>query len=92
MLEGPDDLFGFDIGISDYLRPFRHFDFYTLRELIHTMRYPAKHESLAVLPVELPTTSRKVGIITLKNRTLSPLAQLFADIARDLAKPLAKIK
>jgi hypothetical protein len=31
-----------------------------------------------------------VGIVTLKNRTLSPLAQLFIDRARDLAKSKAK--
>jgi hypothetical protein len=42
--------------------------------------------------VELPTTRRKIGIITLKNRTLSPSAQLFIEVARELAKPLAEIK
>jgi hypothetical protein len=31
-----------------------------------------------------------VEIITLKNRTLNPLAQLFIDSAREVAKPLAK--
>jgi hypothetical protein len=30
------------------------------------------------------------GIVILKNRTLSPVAQLFADGARKVAKPLAK--
>jgi DNA-binding transcriptional LysR family regulator len=43
-----------------------------------------------VLPVELPTTQRQIGIITLKNRTLSPLAQVFIECAREIAKPLAK--
>jgi hypothetical protein len=28
--------------------------------------------------------------MTLKNRTLSPLAERFIDCARELAKPLAK--
>jgi hypothetical protein len=32
------------------------------------------------------------GIATLKNRTLSPVAQLFIDCAREVAKPLAKRK
>jgi hypothetical protein len=27
------------------------------------------------------------GIVTLKNRTLSPLAQLFIDCAREIASP-----
>jgi DNA-binding transcriptional LysR family regulator len=58
----------------------------------YTMKGPAKHPSLKVLPVELPTTGRRIGIITLKNRTLSPLAQLFIEAARELAKPLAKMK
>jgi DNA-binding transcriptional LysR family regulator len=58
----------------------------------YTMRFPAKQPSLKVLPVKFPTTRRRIGIITLKNRTLSPLAQVFVDVARELAKPLAKIK
>ena len=33
-----------------------------------------------------------VGIVTLKNRTLSPVAQLFIDCAREVAKPLARRK
>jgi hypothetical protein len=33
-----------------------------------------------------------VGIVTLKNRTLSPVAKLFIDHARDVARPLAKKK
>jgi hypothetical protein len=32
------------------------------------------------------------GIVTLKNRTLSPVAQVFIDCAREVAKPLAKRK
>ena len=30
-----------------------------------------------------------IGIITLKNRTLTPVAQLFLECAREAAKPLA---
>ena len=46
------------------------------------------HAAIKVLPVELPTKHRQLGIITLKNRTLSPLAQLFIEHIRDVAKPL----
>ena len=53
------------------------------------LRFPAKHPSLKVLPVELPTTHRQIGIITLKNRTLSPLAKLFIEHAREVAKSIA---
>ena len=54
------------------------------------LKFPAKHEQLRQLPVELPTTRRQIGIITLKNRTLTPLAQLFIECAREVAKPLVK--
>jgi DNA-binding transcriptional LysR family regulator len=54
------------------------------------MQLPSKHPSIKILPVELPTTHRQVGIITLKNRTLSPLAQRFIECAREVAKPLVR--
>jgi hypothetical protein len=31
-----------------------------------------------------------MGIVTLKNRTLSPAVRLFIEQAREVAKPLAK--
>jgi|SRR6185437_10768118 len=43
-----------------------------------------------ILPVRLPTASVPTGIMILKNRTLSPVAQLFIETARKIAKPLAK--
>src|SRR5262249_51220984 len=52
----------------------------------------SKFPSIKILPVELPTTHRPVGVITLKNRVLSPLAQVFLDCAREIAKPLAKAR
>jgi DNA-binding transcriptional LysR family regulator len=48
--------------------------------------------SLKVLPIELPARPGPVGIVTLKKRTRSPLAQLFIDHVREVAKPLAKRK
>src|SRR3954471_3239808 len=54
------------------------------------LRFPTKHALVTVLPVELPTTHRPTGIIRLKNRTLSPVAQLFVECAREVAKPLGK--
>jgi len=53
---------------------------------------PAKHAAIKTLPVELPATHGPIGIIRLKNRTLSPLAELFIECAREVAKPLAKKK
>ena len=45
---------------------------------------------IKVLPVSLPTTRVPNVIVTVKNRILSPVAQLFIEQAREVAKPLAK--
>jgi DNA-binding transcriptional LysR family regulator len=46
--------------------------------------------SLRRLAVKFPARPRPVGVMTLKNRTLSPLAERFIDCAREVAKPLAR--
>ena len=51
-------------------------------------KLPGRHPSVVALPVELPSTRRPVGLVTLKNRTLSPLAQFFLDQVRGVVKPL----
>jgi len=43
-----------------------------------------------LLPIELPPWHLPVSIMTLKNRTLSPMAQLFIDCVTEVAKPLTK--
>ena len=47
---------------------------------------------LKVVPVKLPIQPRPVAIVTLKDRTLSPIAKLFIDCAREVTKPLANAK
>ena len=54
------------------------------------LRFPTRRLDLKVLPVELPLARVPNGIVTLKNRTLSPVARLFIEHAREVAKPLAK--
>lgn len=54
------------------------------------LRFAGKHPPLKVLPVELPSTRGTTGIITLKNRTLSPLARLFIEHTRAVAKEIAR--
>jgi len=56
------------------------------------LRFLTRGSALKVLSVELPTAHRPNGIVTLKGRALSPVAQLFIDSARELAKPMAKRK
>jgi DNA-binding transcriptional LysR family regulator len=62
-----------------------------------SLRLPDRPSFLRALPLELPGTRRPVAIITLKSRTLSPLAQLFAARMRaaiksktDVRKPPAR--
>ena len=57
-----------------------------------SLRFPTRRPDLKVLPVELPMARVPNGIITLKNRALSPVAQLFIEHAREVARPLAKRK
>jgi DNA-binding transcriptional LysR family regulator len=52
----------------------------------------SKSSKITVLPVKLQHARAPVGIVTLKNRTLSPTTQLFIETARDVAKPLARGK
>src|SRR5262245_29316177 len=49
-----------------------------------------KYPSIRVLPVELPTALRQIGVFTLKKRSLSPLAQRVIECARELAKSLTE--
>jgi DNA-binding transcriptional LysR family regulator len=45
---------------------------------------------MKILPVMLADQRTAVGVITMKNRTLSPLAGLFVDCARQVVKPLQR--
>jgi DNA-binding transcriptional LysR family regulator len=47
---------------------------------------------LKVLPIDLPRHPWPVVILTLKNRTLSPVVTAFIDCARATTKPLAKAR
>jgi len=52
------------------------------------LRHNAKQWSLKALPVELGMKPMSVALITLKNKTASPLVQLFADQVRAVAKTI----
>jgi hypothetical protein len=49
----------------------------------------SKDSHLKLLPVRSAKIFRTVGIMTLKNRILSPLAERFIACAREAAKPFA---
>jgi DNA-binding transcriptional LysR family regulator len=54
------------------------------------LKLSAGNPKITALPIDLPTTRRPTGILTFKNRTLSPATQLFIDCARTVAKVFAK--
>ena len=53
------------------------------------LRYNAKQWSLKALPVDLGVKPRSVAIVTLKNRTVSPVVQLFVEHVRAVAKTMS---
>jgi DNA-binding transcriptional LysR family regulator len=52
------------------------------------LRYNAKQWSLKALPIDLGVKPRSIAIVTLKNRTVSPVVQLFVEHLRALAKTM----
>ncbi len=56
------------------------------------LKFLAIRAEIKALPVHLPRARVPNGIITLKTRTLSPVAQLFIDCAREVAKSPEKRK
>jgi DNA-binding transcriptional LysR family regulator len=57
-----------------------------------SLRFPTRRPDLKVLPVELPMRRVPNGIITLKDRALSPVAKLFIEHARQVARTRARGK
>lgn len=55
-----------------------------------TLRLNGKRLGLKALPVRFSIKLGPIGIVTLKNRTISPVSQLFIDCARKLAKTFAE--
>jgi DNA-binding transcriptional LysR family regulator len=55
----------------------------------YAVTFFAKPPSLKILPVELDNARGTMALFTLKNRTLSPLAELFVKTARALLKSRA---
>jgi DNA-binding transcriptional LysR family regulator len=52
------------------------------------LRFYAKPWSLKALPVDLGVKPRSVAIVTLRNRTLSPVVEVFAEHLRAVAKSM----
>jgi DNA-binding transcriptional LysR family regulator len=54
----------------------------------NVLRFNAHRFSLKLLPVDFAARSWPVGIVTLKNRTVSPVVQTFVNCIREVAKPM----
>jgi len=54
------------------------------------LNFQGRQPLLKALPIELPVTLSPIAIKTLKNRTLSPVADLFIKHAREITKSLTK--
>lgn len=56
------------------------------------LKFLTRGSALKVLSVKLPAARRPNGIVTVKDRAVSPVAQLVIDGARELANPTTKRK
>ena len=54
--------------------------------------YGPQRTPIRILPIKLPRWETPTSAVTLKGRTLSPIAQLFLGCLQELAKPLVKTK
>jgi DNA-binding transcriptional LysR family regulator len=54
----------------------------------YVAKFSVKQLPLKILPVELPARRVSVGIVTVKNRTMNPLAKLFIECTREIAMSL----
>ena len=52
-------------------------------------RFSSRRVGLKILPVRIPNTQYAIAILSLKNRTPGPLAKLFVEQARAVAKSLS---
>jgi DNA-binding transcriptional LysR family regulator len=53
---------------------------------------PAAHASVSVLPVNFSPGTWPVAIVRLKDRSISPVVQIFMDCVRDVARPLKEVQ
>jgi DNA-binding transcriptional LysR family regulator len=56
------------------------------------LQFSAKHAAIRALPIDLPATRQPVGLITLKNRALSPVGRLFIECVHEIIKPLVRAR
>jgi DNA-binding transcriptional LysR family regulator len=55
-----------------------------------TLKFHADRKSLKALPVRLPIKAQPVEIVSMKHRTVSPVAKTFIECLRMIAKPSSR--
>jgi len=77
----------FSVHLRNSLLPTGRYLAYLPGSFLH---FGAMRASFKVLPVHFPVKPMPVAIISLKNRTLNPAAQLFLKCAHEVSAPMAK--
>jgi DNA-binding transcriptional LysR family regulator len=54
------------------------------------VRLPARRPGIKILPVPLPAPHMPIGLVTLRDRDVGPVARIFMKEARELARELQK--
>jgi len=85
----PASLLSTSIHLQNALQPTGRFLTIMGTSVLH---YGAMRAHIKALPVDFPAPLRPVAVVTLKNRTLSPAANLFIAAAQTVTKPLANAK
>ena len=52
------------------------------------LKFFGNYPAIKALPIELPTTRQATGLVTLKRRALSPLADIFINCTREVVKSI----
>jgi len=55
-----------------------------------TMRFGGRYRRIKALPIDTSCPASQVGIVTIKDRTLTPLAQRSIEYTRKIAKEASK--
>ena len=82
--------------VSTYSAVLQHYLLATSRFIMalptSMLRLMAKSYALKELSVQLPPMQRRLAIVVLKGRTLSPIAKLFIETVRAVGKPAMRAK
>jgi DNA-binding transcriptional LysR family regulator len=57
---------------------------------VSVLKFAGGNAEIKALSVDIPKAGRPIGILTLKNRTLSPVAELFVAAVRDVASSISR--